>query len=223
LLRVPVALLLATLIQGGTQAHLLDGVRHFREGRYAEALVEFRVIEKAPDAPPDLAFYLGPTLYKLGRFEEALKVFVRAPERDALTDFYLGQTYYQLKLYRKAREVFVALRSRGLGPKLAEAAGRYVAEVDRAYQSPPSDAVVDAYFDEGRGAEPTLAVEYLEEAQRVVALNAHHHHADEIALALARAYVALGNAPRARPLLQTLVAQGGPRATEARAILSGLK
>src|SRR5262249_44064137 len=104
---------------GGTARHLLAGVRAFKDGRYEEALVELRVGARAPDAPADLAFYLGPTLYKLGRYRDALDVFVSSSApADALTDFYLGQTYYQLRLYRKARALFAALRTRGLGPAL---------------------------------------------------------------------------------------------------------
>ena len=76
-----------------TVAHLLQGVRAFREGRFAEALVEFRVVEGAPDAPAELAYYLGPTLYKLGRYREALQVFVTSSApRDALSEFYFGTT-----------------------------------------------------------------------------------------------------------------------------------
>jgi tetratricopeptide (TPR) repeat protein len=110
-----------------TPRHLMAGVRAFKEARYAEALVELRVVARAPDAPPGLAFYLGPTLYKLQRYEEALAVFVNSRAApDALTDLYLGETYYRLRLYRKARAVFAGLRARGLGPALDDAAGRYL-------------------------------------------------------------------------------------------------
>src|SRR5512140_2057134 len=99
----------------GVGRHLLTGVRAFTDGRYEEALVELRIVARAPDAPADLAFYLGPTLYKLGRYREALATFAASRAApDALTDFYLGETCYQLKLYRKARVVFAGLRTRGL-------------------------------------------------------------------------------------------------------------
>src|ERR1051326_7072843 len=72
-----------------TGRHLLAGVRAFKDGRYEEALVELRVVARAPDAPADLAFYLGPTLYKLARYREALGVFASSRAApDALTDFY---------------------------------------------------------------------------------------------------------------------------------------
>jgi hypothetical protein len=181
---------------GATARHLLAGVHAFKDGRYAEALVELRVVARAPDAPGDLAFYLGPTLYKLGRYAEALVVFdTSRAAPDALTDFYRGQTYYQLRLFRKARATFAALRSAGLGPALDDAAGRYVDQVDAAYRSPPALDAIDYYLEQGldlRARDPVLAAEYLDEARQVEALSPVRHRRAEITDAL----VALGRAPR---------------------------
>jgi len=181
---------------GATARHLLAGVHAFKDGRYAEALVELRVVARAPDAPDDLAFYLGPTLYKLGRYAEALDVFVTSrAAADALTDFYRGQTYYQLRMFRKARATFAALRSGGLGPALDDAAGRYVDQVDAAYRSSPAIDAIDYYIEQGldlRARDPVLAAEYLDEARQVEALSPVRHRRAEIADALA----ALGRAPR---------------------------
>ena len=195
-----------------TARHLLLGVRAFKAERYDEALVELRVVARAPDAPADLAFYLGPTLYKLQRYDEALAVFVasRVPA-DALTDFYRGQTYYQLRLFRKARAVFAELRARGLGPALHDAAGRYVATVDAAYQAPPAAASIDYYLAAGLerlATDPLVAAEYLDEARQVEALAAQPHRHPEIVAALAAAYndsgrpqstIALATAERPAP------------------------
>jgi hypothetical protein len=244
-------------LPSSTARHLLSGVRAFKQGRYEEALVELRVVARAPDAPADLAFYLGPTLYKLGRHREALVVFVtsRAPA-DALTRFYLGETYYQLALYRNARAVFVALRSSGIGPALDAAASRYVASIDAVYARPPEPATIDVYLEQGLAlgaGEPALASEYLEEARRAEALATAPHRHDEItgalgaagnaagrtqavvdALAsdghlateatwqLARAYVALGDAGRARVLLDGLIRAGAGRADDAVALRAKL-
>lgn len=175
-----------------TMRHLLLGVHAFKAEQYEEALVELRMVARAPDAPADLAFYLGPTLYKLGRYDEALAVFLSSPAApDALTDFYRGQTYYQLRLFRKARAVFGELRARGLGPALREAADRYVAAVDAAYQSPPPAGSIDYYLAEGMaraGRDPAVAAEYLEEARQVEALAAEPHRHLEIVTALAAAW-----------------------------------
>lgn len=194
------ALVLAVVLAVGMDAdaddattrHLLSGVRAFREQRYEDALVELKVVAKSPDAPSDLAFYLGPTLYKLGRYREALDVFVMSPAaRDPLTDFYLGETYYQLRLFRKARTVFAGLRSRGLGPTLDAAAARYVSAVDAAFVNAPSDATIDYYTDSGLELIVTDAVaagETLDEARQVEALAPAHHRHGEIAAALGSAW-----------------------------------
>jgi hypothetical protein len=175
-----------------TARHLLQGVRAFKAERYDEALVELRIVERSADAPADLAYYLGPTLYKLHRHDEALEVFVASRTRpDALTEFYLGQTCYQLRLFRKARAVFAELRERGLGPALHEAAGRYIALVDATYQAPPSVASIDYYLAAGlerAASAPAVAAEYLDEARLVEARAAEPHRHLEILEALAAAW-----------------------------------
>ena len=198
-----------------TARHLLAGVRAFQQGRYEDALVELRVVARAPDAPADLAFYLGPTLYKLGRHDEALAVFVRSrAPADALTEFYLGQTYYQLRLYRKARAVFARQRTRGLGPALDEAAARYVAAVDAAYRAAPAESSIDYYLAEGTerlGRDPVVAAEYLDEARQVEALGSRRHRHAEIVDGLATAWNAMSQGQAAIDLLaaeRSLSAEG---------------
>ena len=176
----------------GSARHLLAGVHAFKEGRYEEALVELRIVQHSADAPADLAFYLGPTLYKLGRHREALAVFVGSgAPRDALTELYLGQTFYQLRLYRRARRSFAPLQGQGLGPALEDAAQRYVVAIDRLYASPPSVKAIDAYLADGvavaRAGEPLVAAEYFEEAREVEAFGPTPYRRAEIRTALAAA------------------------------------
>lgn len=239
-----------------TARHLLAGVRAFKAAHYEEALVELRVVQKAPDAPADLAFYLGPTLVKLGRDREAIDVFVTSrAARDELTDFYLGEAYYHAQLFRKARGVFAALRARGVGPVLDQAAARYVAAVDAAYAQPPTDATIDSYVAQAKEAakDAVFAAEVWDEARQVEALGgSHRRHAEIVAslgasynalghardaidvLAadpalspegswqLARAYTLVGDAPHARPLLETIATAGGAHAAEAAGMLAAL-
>ena len=200
---------------GATAAHLLAGVHAFRDGNYEEALVELRVVARAPDAPADLAFYLGPTLYKLGRYREALAVFVTSKAApDPLTDFYLGQTYFQLNLFRKARGVFAGLHARGIGPVLDAAAARYLDTIDAAYSAAPGPEVIDFYADAGRGAlasDPVVAGELLDEARQVEALaRAPHRHA-EIAGNLGAAW----NATQRAAAVVAALATDGARGDEA--------
>ncbi len=180
-----------------TPRHLLAGVRAFKDGRYEEALVELRIVAHASDAPADLAFYLGPTLYKLGRYNEALAAFAASHAMpDALTEFYLGETYYQLQLYRKARALFAALRTRGLGPALDDAAGRYVAAVDAAYRVAPTDVSIDIYLKRGLewiAHDPVVAAHYLDEARLVEAFALRRHRRAEILDALSSVWNQTGH------------------------------
>ena len=245
----------AARAEPATTRHLLAGVHAFQDGRYEDALVELRVVARAPDAPDDLAFYLGPTLYKLTRYREALAVFLTSKAaRDELSDFYLAETYYQLGMYRKARAMFVGLRRRSVGPVLDAAAARYVAAVDAVYAAPVAAAVVDAYIvqaSERAATEPLVAGEMFDEARQVEALlpGGHRHHeiiaalgaawnaagqgqavvavlAGERALSpdssweLARAYVAIGERTRARPLLEALAKGAGLHARDAANLLA---
>ncbi len=192
---------------GATARHLLLGVRAFKAEHYVEALVELRLVARAPDAPADLAFYLGPTLYKLQRYDEALAVFVGSRGvPDALTAFYLGQTYYQLRLFRKARAVFAELRARDLGPTLHDAAGRYVAAVDAGYQTAPAATSIDYYLAEGlerAASDPVVAAEYLDEARQVESLAAQPHRHLEIIAGLAAAWNDAGRAQAVIALVTT--------------------
>lgn len=211
---VIVALLLAAAApawadDAPTAHHLLAGVRAFKAARYEEALVEFRVVARAPDAPADLAFYLGPTLVKLGRHGEAIVVFVTSrAELDDLSAFYLGEAYYELGLYRKARSVFAGLRARGLGPVLETAAARYVQAVDLAYATPPSAGAIDAYLAQAEqaSAAPVLAAEIYDEARQVEALAAAHGRHAEILAALGATWNGAG---RARAVVETLGPEAG--------------
>lgn len=204
-----------------TPRHLLAGVRAFKAQHYEEALVELKIVARATDAPDDLAFYLGPTLYKLGRYQDALDVFLGSKaSRDTLTDFYLAQTYYRLALYRSARGVFADLRTRGLGPALDAAAAEYVAEIDRGYSRAPQPVVVEAYVAQGMAlADARLAAAYLEEGRQVDEL-AGTHRAEEIGWELAKRYVALGDGARARPILEPIAAGHGAHAAEAADMLA---
>jgi tetratricopeptide (TPR) repeat protein len=188
-----VALSSASALADDTTAHLLAGVRAFQAGRYDEALVELRFVERARDAPADLAFYLGPTLYKLGRHGEALVVFRRSRAApDTLTLFYEAQTLYQLALYDHAREAFQRAAARGLGPRLDAAARRYIDVIERLHAMSPGPAAIDAYLEAGarlraRG-EALLATVYLDEALRLSARGRTHRRDEIVAeLALARA------------------------------------
>jgi tetratricopeptide (TPR) repeat protein len=117
----------------GMNEHLLAGVRAFRSERYEAALVEFQKVQQS-EATADLALYLGPTFYKLGRFDDARRVLSalhRAGAADSVADYYLALSYYRLGFLRLARAFFLRMDTRDAGPKVAEGATRFIAEIDR--------------------------------------------------------------------------------------------
>jgi hypothetical protein len=145
-------------------------VQAFQSGRYEAALVEFRFVERA-GAPPDLGFYLGPTLHKLGRHAEAAEVLLALAEpRDTLAELYLAQALYQQRLFLAARRSFAGLRGR-LGPRLDAVAERYVALIDGLYAAAPPASVASFYLlgatREGAEGRPRLAELFQREAEEV--------------------------------------------------------
>jgi hypothetical protein len=148
----------------GVDVHLLAGARAFRAQRYDVALAEFQQVERAGGAA-DLALYLGPTLYKLGRFAEARRVLAVAHRNGALdgvAEYYLGLTWYRLGLVRLARTVFAAIDARDAGPKLAEGAAHFIADID-ARPARMATALLDV-AEAMAPSEPVAALDQAEEA-----------------------------------------------------------
>ncbi len=134
-----------TLSAGGVGAdHLLAGAQRFREGRYAEALVEFRVAEKL--GARDAAAYAGASLVKLERWEDAIETFGLAEEagRDALLEYYRALACYGARLYACADAALAGIRGRS-GPKLAEQAAKIRADLAAKLGQPATPAVMERY------------------------------------------------------------------------------
>lgn len=128
----------------GAGEHLLAGAGLFREARYAEALVEFRVAQKL--GAPEAAGYAGATLVQLGRPEEALEAFggPDAPARDALLDYYRALAAFDARLYLAADRALTSLDSRA-GPRISGQAARLRQEIAAALSGEPPRTAVDWY------------------------------------------------------------------------------
>jgi hypothetical protein len=136
------ALTLST--NGLGEEHLVNGARHFREGRYAEALVEFRVAEKL--GVRQASEYSGASLVKLERFEEAIEAF-GSPDgapRDALIDYYRALACHGARLYSCADEILAGIGERS-GPKLAGHAASVRADVAAKLATEPTPAALQWY------------------------------------------------------------------------------
>jgi tetratricopeptide (TPR) repeat protein len=152
--------------------HLRAGAGHFRAGRFAEALVEFRVADTLGEAP-EAAWYVAATLTKLERPAEALEAFSRAEARapggrDALLLFYRALACHALRLYGCADAALASAGSR-VGPTVAGHAARMREELAALRQQEPSREAVDWYLSraaeaEGRGQQ-AVAAAFRQEAE----------------------------------------------------------
>lgn len=146
----------------------MRGARHFRAGQYDAALVEFRVAQRA-SSDDEAARYVGATLVKLQRFEEAFEAFARvqAPSDD-LMRWYEAMACHGARLYQRAERLLATLATGG-GPAVSAHARQVQGEVQQLLAGPPTEATLTWY--RARAAEatdtgrPALAAAYLAEAE----------------------------------------------------------
>jgi hypothetical protein len=161
------AIAIALALAAGGDDHVVAGARFFRDGRYAEALVEFQVARNL--GARDAAAYAAASLVKLGHFEEALEAFADAgpPGEDALLNYYRALACHGARLFARADAILAAIGDRA-GPKLAEQASRIRADLAPKLAAPPDPATLAWYrqrCDELRRARRTALAElFCEEA-----------------------------------------------------------
>lgn len=167
---LPGTLLVASLILAaggpGAEEHLLAGARAFREARYAEALVEFRVAQELGSR--ESGDYAGASLVKLQRPLEAIEAFggLDGPVRDALTDYYRAVAAYDARLYLAADRMLASVGGRS-GPRIAGQAADLRGRIAAALAEPPAPAAIDWYLAqcaEQRLKRAILARAYCQEA-----------------------------------------------------------
>lgn len=163
-----VVLLGLTLSAGpAADEHLLAGAREFREARYAESLVEFRVAQRL--GAPAAARYAAVALVKLGRPEEAIESFggLDGQGPDALVDYYRAVAAFEARLYVAADRLLATVADRA-GPRIGEQVARMRADIANALKVEPTTAAIDWYFERSGAARadgrPALASAYLREA-----------------------------------------------------------
>ena len=170
----------------GAEEHLLAGARFFKEGRFAEALVEFRVAQKAGSG--QALWYAGAALQKLGRSEEAIEAFAAADPtgHDSLLDYYRALACYDARLYLCADKLLASVGDRS-GPRIAALVQEVRAKIAVALHDGPSTNAIDWYHERateaGQGRK-LLATAYLEEALALSALRVDHYRAADARAAL---------------------------------------
>ncbi|HEX8825832.1 MAG TPA: hypothetical protein VF794_38330 [Archangium sp.] len=187
--------------------HLLQGARHFREGRFANALVEFKVAHRLGSGG-EADWYIAASLVKLGRSEEALEAFAAAQKsapdaRDALLDYYHALACYDAKLYLCADTLLDAV-GEASGPRIGEQVRKLRGDLAALFRTAPTPSSIDWYHARATQARsagrPVLAARLLEEAVRLAG-----RREDRYRLAEARASLgALSELPA------PIVGGGGP-------------
>jgi tetratricopeptide (TPR) repeat protein len=171
--------------------HLLQGARHFREGRFSNALVEFKVAQRLGTGG-EADWYIAASLVKLGRSEEALEAFAAArrsaPDaRDALLDYYHALACYETRLYLCADALLDAVGDAS-GPRVGEQVRKLRADIAALFRSAPTPASIDWYHARAAQARsarrPVLAARYLEEAARLAERREDRYRLNEARTAL---------------------------------------
>lgn len=165
-------LLAAASPSAGADEHLLAGAQRFREARFEEALVEFRVAQRLGATAADP--YIASAMVKLGRYEEAVELFGGgdAPGSDALIDYYRALACWGARLYGCADKLLAGIGDRS-GPRVADQAARLRATIAGELRGQPSQSAVDWYrgrcADERRVGRKALAEAYCREAGALAA------------------------------------------------------
>jgi hypothetical protein len=186
-----VLLLFASLLSPGADAkggaHLLAGADAFRNERYGEALVEFRVAQRlgSIEAGP----YAAAALLKLGRVEEAVEAFRGTPgDGDALLDYYHAVACYEGRLYLCADRLLAAVGARS-GPRIADQAARMRALIAAELAGEPPRTSIDWYLarcaERRDGGRPALAQAFCHEAVGLAERRADRYRFAEASTALA--------------------------------------
>jgi tetratricopeptide (TPR) repeat protein len=182
------------LAGAGADEHILAGARRFREGQFAQALVEFRVAEKL-GAGGDAAWYAAACLVRLNRPEDAVEAFddaeLRAPRaRDELFDYYHAVACHDARLYLCADRLLSGVGERA-GPHIRDEARKLHEGIQTALKTEPPKTAIDWYHQRAGQASQRgrvqLARAYLEEAVGLSSRRRDRYRADEAAGALARA------------------------------------
>ena len=165
----------------GAGDHLIAGARDFRAGRFAEALVQFRVAEKLGGGD-EAAWYSAACLVRLKRPEEAVEAFAaaerRAPGwRDDLFDYYHAVACSDARLYRCADKLLAKIGS-GAGPRIAGEAAKLRASIEALLRAPAGKGSADWY---------RLHAQQAEQAGQPAVAKAHRDEAEALAAQLPRA------------------------------------
>ena len=164
---LPALLLVVTAapaVASDADGHLRAGAALFRAGRFAEAVVEFKVARKL-GANSECPWYVAAALTRAGRSLDALEAFDEAAElapesADGLFLYYRAVACSETQLVVCAAESF-ELASKASGPKVAAEAERLALDARKLLAGEPPKSAIDALLSRAsqqlRDGHPRLA------------------------------------------------------------------
>jgi hypothetical protein len=176
---------------GPADVHVLTGARLFRENRFSEALVEFRVADRL--GAPDARAYAAAALVKLEKPEDALELFEGpggpAQRADPLLDYYHALACYGARLYLCADELLAGVGER-TGPRIAGQARQIRKDIAAAIPAAPTPDTIDWYLARARAhaasGKALLTRAYAAEARRLGERRPDRHGVAEAAALIAQ-------------------------------------
>ncbi len=208
------SLLLASLVavsDARADDPLWAAVESFRAARYEEACQGFEALREG-HRDTDYGTYLGPTYYKLGRFEDArlaLAPAYRRGDQDPVATYYLALTYYRLGFQQLARRAFEEVRRGQPGSKLGTGAQRFLEELARSTDRLGTEPIA-AFVTNLEAVAPDLAFDYAMEAMLRATTPREIQSADQLVSRLLK-----GRLAEARAYATRLAGHGLPGAPEA--------
>jgi hypothetical protein len=160
----------AALAAAGADEHLLAGARQFRAGKFAEALIEFRVAQKAGNE--QAAWYAAACLTRLKRSADAVEAFAEAERkapraRDEVLDYYHAVACSDARLYACADKLLAGVGDRA-GPRVRDQAKTLRTGIEATLRAEPSHGTIDWYHvraaEAAKRKRPLLVQAYLSEA-----------------------------------------------------------
>jgi hypothetical protein len=189
LLTLALALLAA---DPSADAHLLAGAERFRDGRFAEALVEFEVAQKL--GAKEARWYVAASRVKLsdpvGAMEDFAAAEKEAPgEADAVTSYYRALACYGLQLYACA-DKYLAGSQGQVGPRMGALVQTLRDRLAPVLKEAPATGTIDLYLsrgeDDAKAGHAAVAEAEFDEAEKLSERRPDHHRQTEALAALAR-------------------------------------
>lgn len=122
---------------GNTSYYFKYGVTLYRNEKFNDALVVFKLAKVEPQTEMEKRYYMGLTFFRLGEIDSALKEFATVsasqdPVMAPSATFYQGVIYYTLEKLEPAKKAFEQVIDTSQSPRMDEQAEEYLERIANA-------------------------------------------------------------------------------------------